>query len=229
MTTIIQAFFANLKVEIINNKKDFFFKIIFTSFILSFAIWWQNTLSMFTDISALNIPVGDILFVIIPKYDLSLIYFLGMWILFPLGIGYAIYKIPEKIPFVIFSFALFFFIRGICISSTYIGIPPDHITPYLNIPSFFNLHLNIFSLVQFFRNDLFFSGHTGIPFLISLFFWDFKIFRNIFIIISIVMAVTVISMRIHYSIDIIGAYFITYGIFKTSVVAYAKIEKILKV
>ena len=220
---MLKPFFQKLHTELQNNSKDFITKIIFSSALLGFAIWWQNTLSIFTDISALNIPVGDILFFIIPKYDLSLLYFLGMWILFPLGIGYVTYKIPDKIPFIIFTFALFFFIRGICISSTYIGIPPDHITPYLDI------NINIFSVVQFFRNDLFFSGHTGIPFLISLFFWNFTYFRNLFIIISIIMAFTVISMRIHYTIDIIGAYFITYGIFKISLVAYAKLEKILKI
>jgi len=220
---VIQGFFSNLQQEFHKNTKNFAIKIFLTSIFLGLSIWWQNTLSIFTDISALNIPVGDIMFFIIPKYNLSLIYFLGMWILFPLGIGYTIYKIPEKIPFIIFSFALFFFIRGICISSTYIGIPPDHITPHLEI------NINIFSVVQFFRNDLFFSGHTGIPFLISLFFWSFTLFRNIFIIISIIMAFTVLSMRIHYSIDIIGAYFITYGIFKMSLVLYAKIEKFLKI
>ncbi len=220
---IMKHFFSPLKNEICTNTKSFLIKGIGSTILLIFSIWWQNTLSMFTDIFALNIPVGDILFSIIPKYDLSILYFLGMWILFPLGIGYTLYKIPEKIPFIIFTFSLFFFIRGICISSTYIGIPPDHITPHLHIP------INIFSIVQFFRNDLFFSGHTGIPFLISLFFWNFPFFRNLFISISILMAFTVISMRIHYSIDIIGAYFITYGIFKISVRAYAKIEKILKI
>ncbi len=220
---MLPSYFHNLQKELKKNSKNFIIQIAFTSLLLILSIWWQNTLSIFTDISALNIPVEDTLFFIIPKYNLSILYFLGMWILFPLGIGYAVYKIPEKIPFAIFSFALFFFIRGICISSTYIGIPPDHITPHLNI------NINIFTIVQFFRNDLFFSGHTGIPFLIALFFWNFKYFRNIFIILSIIMAFTVISMRIHYTIDIIGAYFITYGIFKISLVAYPKIEKTLKI
>ncbi len=139
------SYFYNIQKVLEKNYKDFFLQIFFSSLLLAFAIWWQNTLSIFTDISALNIPVGDIMFSIIPQYDLSVIYFVGMWSLFPLGIGYVIYKIPEKIPFIIFTFALFFFIRGICISSTYIGIPPDHITPYLNL----NININILVLFNF--------------------------------------------------------------------------------
>ncbi len=213
--------FAKLHKEVQKNAKQFFLKLLISSLLLVFSIWWQNTLSIQTDISALNIPVGDIMFFIIPKYDLSILYFLGMWILFPITLLYSLFNTPEKIPFMIFTLALFFFIRGICIASTYIGIPPDHITPSLNTS------INIFSIVQFFRNDLFFSGHTGLPFLLALFFWNVIRLRILFITISIIMAFTVLSMRIHYSIDIIGAYFITYGIFTIALSFYAKIEKML--
>jgi membrane-associated phospholipid phosphatase len=66
----------------------------------------------------------------------------------------------------------------------------------------------------FFQNDLFFSGHTGGPFLVALILWKNRFMRYSLLIVSVLMAFTVLAMRLHYSIDIIGAYFITYGIFK---------------
>ena len=167
------------------------------------SVSWQNMVSEYNDSLGIYSAVGDVLFTIIPSINLSYLYFGGMWIMVIIGSGYAIIKVPEKIPLGIFAAALFFFIRALCIASTNIGIPPDHIIPNIDeIDSF-----------QFFRNDLFFSGHTGAPFLIALLIWKDIFWRNLFLIISVIMAFTVISMRLHYTIDIIGAYFITYGIF----------------
>ena len=61
-----------------------------------------------------------------------------------------------------------------------------------------------------FRNDLFFSGHTAFPFLAFLIFRDSWI-RWVFLAGSLVQGTTVLLMHVHYSIDVVAAFFIAYG------------------
>ncbi|MBD3360385.1 hypothetical protein GF366_01130, partial [Candidatus Peregrinibacteria bacterium] len=68
----------------------------------------------------------------------------------------------------------------------------------------------------FFENDLFFSGHTAVPFLAFLVFKESKIFKWVMFAGSILMAITVLLMHVHYSIDVFAAFFITYGIYSIS-------------
>lgn len=180
--------------------------------LLIVSIWWQNTLSIYNETHSIHSAVGDIMFSIIPKTDLSFIFLGGAWAMFFMGASYTIVKTPEKIPAVILAYSLFFIIRGICIASTHIGIPPDHVIPTMKG----------IEIVNFFRNDLFFSGHTGVPFLAALLVWKDRVWRYIFLLTSVIMAYTVLSMRLHYTIDVIGAYFITYGIFHIAEYLYTR-------
>lgn len=63
-----------------------------------------------------------------------------------------------------------------------------------------------------FSNDMFFSGHVALPFMGFLVFRKEKI-GKFFLIASIIMAFTVLSLHIHYSIDVFAAFFITYCIY----------------
>jgi membrane-associated phospholipid phosphatase len=71
-------------------------------------------------------------------------------------------------------------------------------------------------------NDLFFSGHTGIPFLLALIFWKNKTLRIIFLGFSVLFAIVVLLGHLHYSIDVLSAYFITYSIFHICRVFFKK-------
>lgn len=64
-----------------------------------------------------------------------------------------------------------------------------------------------------FRHDLFFSAHTALPFLGFLLFRD-RWVRAVFLALSILLAATVLFCRIHYSIDVAAAYFITYAVYR---------------
>jgi hypothetical protein len=71
-------------------------------------------------------------------------------------------------------------------------------------------------LKMFYMNDLFFSGHTGFPFLAALIFWENRFMRYFMISMSIAQSCTVLLMHVHYSIDVLSAFFITYTIYKVS-------------
>ena len=61
--------------------------------------------------------------------------------------------------------------------------------------------------------DLFFSGHTALPFMAALVFWDMRPARYLLMLLCIFMGIEVILGRQHYSIDVFAAPFITYGVY----------------
>jgi membrane-associated phospholipid phosphatase len=71
-------------------------------------------------------------------------------------------------------------------------------------------------------SDFFFSGHTGLPFLIALIFWDNRLIRYISLSASILFGVSVLLGHLHYSIDVFAAFFITYSIFAIARRFFAK-------
>lgn len=109
--------------------------------------------------------------------------------------------------FFINTFALLILTRCFFINLTYLGIPS-------NEPQ-------VHSLITY-GGDLFFSGHTAYPFLAALVFWNSKVLRYVFIILTIFMGWEVIAGHHHYSIDVFAAPFITYGVFSISKVIFKK-------
>jgi hypothetical protein len=154
-----------------------------------------------------NAPVTDLILSNIRTYDVGGIFVYGSVLLVFITLFITLRQI-NYMPFVMKSVALFTLIRSVFVSLTHISAFPTHVV----IESeFFNK--TIFSGI-FTGNDLFFSGHTGLPFLLALIFWDNKKLRFMFLGFSILFAVVVLLGHIHYSIDVLSAYFITYSIFQ---------------
>ncbi len=123
---------------------------------------------------------------------------------------------PITIPFITKSVALFVLTRSVFISLTHIASFPSHL---IIEPSRF------FGLFSYY-GDLFFSGHAGLPFLMALIFWHNKYLRILFILTSIFCGLVVLLGHIHYSIDVLGAFFITYTIYHIAVKIFKK-DKVL--
>ena len=114
---------------------------------------------------------------------------------------------PERIPFILKSLAFFIFIRAIFTMLTHLGPAPSQ--TYLD-PDDLLIKLNN-------GRDMFFSGHTGIPFLMALVFWnENKLIRYVSLVASIIFGASVLLGHLHYSIDVFAAFFITYAIYKMS-------------
>lgn len=154
--------------------------------------------------------VTDIILSNIPVFDVEWIFVYGSFLLIVFILTLLILQ-PKYIPFTLHSLTLFILTRSLFISLT-------HIAPF---PSQTALELGALSSKFIFNGDLFFSGHTGIPFLMSLIFWRERVLRYVFIVWSIVFGITVLMGHLHYSIDVLAAFFITYVIFHIS-------EKIFK-
>lgn len=155
------------------------------------------------------LSVGDLILDNIPTVDLSMIYTFGIYLTEAIFVIYPIFFRPDLLPFTAKTIAAFYLIRAGFITLTHLGAPAD----YFALPQFTDQPgLSRF----FFLNDLFFSGHTGFPFLGALLFWTNKPLRIFLIAMSVAQAITVLFMHIHYSIDVFSAYFIVYTIYVIS-------------
>jgi hypothetical protein len=151
-------------------------------------------------------PVTDIVLSNTRVWDVDGIFIYGALLLTCVGVVAGLRR-PNYSPFIMKSIALFTLIRSFFVSLTHISPFPTRAV----IDSTFFTH-PWFSGI-FTGNDLFFSGHTGVPFLLALIFWEQKFLRYIFLGFSVVFAVVVLLGHLHYSIDVLSAYFITFSIF----------------
>ncbi|MDO8508599.1 MAG: phosphatase PAP2-related protein [Nanoarchaeota archaeon] len=146
--------------------------------------------------------------------DLTWLFVYGWMVIVGMLFIYPLFFRTSKISDTISHFSLLIIIRSFFITLTHLKTPLDA------IPIGFPGALNLLA----FQNDLFFSGHTAVPFLGFLLFKNDKI-RYIFLIASFVLAFTVLMMHQHYSIDVISAYFITYGTYKLGKFLFKNLEK----
>lgn len=161
-------------------------------------------------------PVTDIVLSNTRVYDFGGIFVYGA-IAFGIFIGLFLLRHPHRIPFVLSSIALFVIIRALFVSVTHIGPFPGQLIVQSNL-------LNKLT----FAGDLFFSGHTGFPFLMALIFWDDVSTRFICIASSIIFGIAVLLAHIHYSIDVLSAFFITYSIYRLSEIFFRGSHKIFQ-
>ncbi|MEI7513300.1 MAG: phosphatase PAP2-related protein [bacterium] len=148
-------------------------------------------------------PVTDIVLSNTPVYDLDGFFVFGPIVLI-LFVALLCLIRPQKLPFILKSTALFVIIRSVFISITHIGPFPDQMTIVTGA--------NIIKDFTF-GGDLFFSAHTGLPFLMALIFYKNKTLRYLFIGIAVLFGGVVLLSHRHYSIDVLSAFFITYTIY----------------
>ena len=148
--------------------------------------------------------VTDIVLSNIPVFDVDGIFVYGPVVFWLIIATYAIFFEFKKIPFMLKSISLFVVIRAIFITLTHIGP-----FPYQNITYISNSFLSVFTS----GNDLFFSSHTGLPFLMTLVFWENRFIRLFCLMSSFFFGAIVLMAHLHYSIDVAAAFFITYTIY----------------
>ena len=145
--------------------------------------------------------VTDIILNNIRVFDVDSYFVYGTFFFWSILVAVWVHHI-DRLPFSIKALSLFIVIRSVFITLTHIGPFADQIAWTSNIMSKWS-----------FGGDLFFSGHTGIPFLFALIFWDIKPLRIFFIASSLYFGTIVLLGHLHYSIDVLSAFFITFSIY----------------
>jgi membrane-associated phospholipid phosphatase len=73
--------------------------------------------------------------------------------------------------------------------------------------------VEFFGTGQTLTKDLFFSGHTATLFILFL-VSEKKVYKTIFLISTVAVAVAVLLQHVHYTIDVFAAVFFTYACYK---------------
>ena len=146
--------------------------------------------------------VTDVVLDNIPVFNVDFIFVEGA-VIFWVFTSFVLLWEPRRIPFVVKSIAVFILIRSVFITLTHIA--PPSAQSFVEPNQFFGLLTA--------GSDMFFSSHTGLPFLMALDFWCYRRWRYFFLVCSGVFAVSVLMGHLHYSIDVVAAFFITYSIF----------------
>jgi hypothetical protein len=155
-----------------------------------------------------TVSVKDLFLDMLPVVDLRYFYIYGITVTVGIFVVYLLYFRPDLIPFSIKFFCAVFILRSLFICLTHLGPPEGFFIPsfaqdYGEWPLNHLMH----------SNDLFFSGHVAYPFMAALVTSHKKALFTFFLSTSVVMGITVLLMRIHYSIDVFAAYFIVYGLY----------------
>lgn len=176
-------------------------------FILS--VFVTHYASKYAEISASG-AVDDIILSNTRVYNFEFIFVEGALML-SLFVIVLCLRFRNTAPFLIKAVSLFIIIRALFVSLTHIGPFPTKLVLESRSLDFITS-----------GNDLFFSGHTGLPFLIALIFWDHVYIRSLFLAASFVFGVIVLLSHLHYSIDVFAAFFITYSIYHIAIKVFTK-------
>lgn len=165
--------------------------------------------SKYAEVKASN-HVEDIILSNTPVFNFEFLFVQGA-IMLTLFVVALCFKFRKAAPFLIKTVSLFIIIRAVFVSLTHIG-------PF---PLKLELESGLLNFITS-GNDLFFSGHTGLPFLIALIFWDHVYLKRIFVTSSVVFGIIVLLSHLHYSIDVFAAFFITYAIYHLGIKFFHK-------
>lgn len=148
-------------------------------------------------------PLRDLVLDRVPTLPVNIILVEGAFVFWTFVLAILL-TMPRTIPFVLKTLSLFVVIRAFFVVLTHLGPPADVAV----------LDPNRIMDKLSFAGDLFFSGHTGFPFLLSLTFWENRTLRHVLLASSVVFALAVLFGHVHYSIDVFAAFFITDSIFR---------------
>ena len=149
--------------------------------------------------------VGDLVLDNLPIVNLNLVIIEGALISIIASVAF-VFSRPRYIIFTLKALALFIILRAFFVSLTHVGIYPGAIDPG------FGFFSNVYSYLNF-QTGFFFSGHTGLPFLMALIFWQELRVRATFLVLSCTFGIAVLLAHVHYSIDVFAAPFMAYSIF----------------
>jgi hypothetical protein len=113
--------------------------------------------------------------------------------------------------------------RGVCIVLTGLGVPdPAHAGPGIGDRAFGEALLELLSplgvfqrgaIAAYLTQDLFFSGHVATIFLLFLYLRDRPVLRRVALAATLVVTATVLLAHLHYSIDVVGAWAVTFALY----------------
>jgi hypothetical protein len=195
-------------------RDQVFRRAFFTSILILAAALIVNFFAGIYALERASNSVTDIILDNIRVYDVDIAFVYGPLLMFVLLALFLIAE-PRRIPFTLESIGLFVLIRSGFVTLTHLGPVSDRAVIASDFISYFTS-----------GSDLFFSGHTGLPFLLALVFWDNRLLRHSFVALSVIFGAVVLMGHFHYSIDVLSAFFISYTIYHLATVFFPKTKRV---
>jgi len=195
MKVIINTYFSHF------SNKDYIKSFVFAIILLVVSLVVSFYASLYATKMASS-SVTDIVLSNIRVYDVDIFFVYGPWVWW-VTLSLLTMLRPHRIPFMVKNIALFLLVRSFFITLTHIGPFPTAIL----------IEPTKLSTLFTSTGDLFFSAHTGAPFLMALVFWNDKIYRYVLLAVSVFFGIIVLLGHLHYTIDVVAAFFITYSIY----------------
>jgi hypothetical protein len=159
------------------------------------------------------VKVPDLILDRLPPIDLSFLFTYGYMALILGMFLYPLFRRIRMLHVVAIQFSLLLILRSLFMIFTHVGTPAGAIDAHF--PGLFSR--------LYFENDMFFSGHTAMPFL-GFYLFRHNRLRYVYLVGSIVMGMVVLAMHVHYSIDVFGAFFMTYCSYQMGSVVIRRLD-----
>lgn len=143
----------------------------------------------------------------LPGVDVSAVYWWGALAFVVFALGAAFLRERDRLAYLARAYALVIAARACLMVLTPLHIPDGAISVDAGM-----LYSSVGKMVTV-HHDLFFSMHTAMAFLGALVFRD-RFVRWVCAGFSVLMAVTVLLLKTHYSLDVAGAYLVTYALYR---------------
>ncbi len=183
------------------SNKRFVYSVLFAIFLILLSAVVNQFAGRYSDKMKSN-DVTDSILDNIPTMNMSFVFVEG-FILLHIFMFLLAFFYPRHIPFMLKCVAMIVLVRSIFVTLTHLNVYSGHLPPETPL------------ILQplYFKGDLFFSGHTAIPFILTLVFWDKKWIRYILLASTAILAFSTLAMKLHYSIDVFAAFFIAHSLF----------------
>lgn len=182
-------------------QRSFWFAVVVGALFLVLSLLATYLANSYTIEHASN-SVSDIILDNVPTMNVGFVFSEGAMIFFAILILIGFYE-PRRIPFALKTIALFIAVRSVFLILTHLAPPTQG--------SYVDTSDLIYKISS--GDDLFFSAHTGLPFLLAVMFWKERYFRYFFLLSTAIGGTAVLLGHLHYSIDVFSALFIAFGTF----------------
>ena len=138
--------------------------------------------------------------------------------------GLLLWKAPERFVRYMVSSGLVALLRGACIALTGLGaVRGEDLHAGMSLETRWHAFLHLATpwglfnpdagMRVYLTKDLFFSGHTATTLLLLLYVWPFPRLRWPMLALHLLVVASVFLSHLHYAIDVVGAYAITFALF----------------
>ncbi len=192
--------------EFLEDIRERFWQYLIAMVVLIIGLYMTNLAGAYVERFTYQCPLNDTIHNMLPLVNANILTSLFPVIFSIITFLFVILYDRDDLPYILFLVGLYNFVRAFFLVLTQLPPPYPRIDdyPYLKFPGWY-----------FGTRDLFPSGHTGFPFLMFLVIKN-RFFKYLALFFTISIAIGLLLMRVHYSIDVFGAIFIVYAMYAFS-------------